>query len=61
MRPCLPGLMAVLVMVMWALGGWGLALAGEAGMATVRVNVFPGISNLGLYAARHRDCSPSGG
>ncbi|HYB73365.1 MAG TPA: ABC transporter substrate-binding protein, partial [Candidatus Sulfotelmatobacter sp.] len=52
MRRCLPGLMAVLVMAVWALGGWGLALAGEAGMATVRVNVFPGIANLGLYAAQ---------
>lgn len=52
MRRCLPGLMAVLVVVVWALGGWGLALAGEAGMTTVRVNVFPGIANLGLYAAQ---------
>jgi ABC-type nitrate/sulfonate/bicarbonate transport system substrate-binding protein len=52
MRRYVPGLVEALAVMVWALGGWGSALAGEAGMTTVRVNVFPGISNLGLYAAQ---------
>ena len=52
MRRYLGGLVVASVMMVGVLGACGSALAGEAGMTTVRVNVFPGITNLGLYAAQ---------
>jgi ABC-type nitrate/sulfonate/bicarbonate transport system substrate-binding protein len=52
MRRYVRGLAAASGVIVATLGAWGSALAGETGMTTVRVNVFPGISNLGLYAAQ---------